>query len=125
MISGLDLAVQEMKLAEEALITLQPQYAYGGTGHKGPLADVPPDTPVTFRVHLVSFEKVGPPQRQTWPAAGAQREAAPAFRRTPWHAPARGFRALLGTCCGPPGLPCTPGTLPSRCTGGAGSHAGR
>ena len=62
-IPGLDLAVQEMKLAEEALITLQPQYAYGEAGYKGPLADVPPNTPVTFRVHLVSFDKVRPPQR--------------------------------------------------------------
>ena len=57
-IEGLDLAVQEMKLAEEALVTLQPRYAYGEQGYKGPLAAVPPLTVVTFRVHLVSFEKV-------------------------------------------------------------------
>ena len=57
-IPGLDLAVQEMKLAEEALITLSPQYAYGDKGFKGPLADVPPNTTVTYRAHLVSFDKV-------------------------------------------------------------------
>lgn len=57
-IQGLDLAVREMKLGEEALITLAPRYAYREQGWKGPLADVPPDSTVLYTLHLVSFEKV-------------------------------------------------------------------
>ena len=60
MIDGLDLAVREMKLAEQAVITISPQYAYGDKGFKGALADVPPNATLTYHVHLVSFDKVSP-----------------------------------------------------------------
>ena len=58
MVEGLDLAVQDMKLAEEAIITLAPQYAYGDKGFQGQLAAVPPNATLTYHVHLVSFDKV-------------------------------------------------------------------
>ena len=62
MVEGLDLAVQDMKLAEQAVIMLGPRYAYGDKGFQGPLATVPPNATLTYHVHLVSFDKVGSDQ---------------------------------------------------------------
>ena len=58
MIDGLDKAVLKMKKGEVALVTIDPEYAFGSTESKQELAVVPPNSTVYYEVDLVSFDKV-------------------------------------------------------------------
>lgn len=57
-IDGLDKAVMKMKKGEVALVTIDPEYAFGSTESKQELAVVPPNSTVYYEVDLVSFDKV-------------------------------------------------------------------
>lgn len=58
MIDGLDRAVMKMKKGEVALVTVEPEYAFGSDESKQELAVVPPNSTVYYEVDLVSFDKV-------------------------------------------------------------------
>ena len=55
-IPGVDAAVKTMKKGETSLITSDPSHAFGGNGR--PEWGIAPDAPVTYEVHLKSFEQV-------------------------------------------------------------------
>lgn len=57
-IDGLDKTVMKMKKGEVALVTIDPEYAFGSTESKQELAVVPPNSTVYYEVDLVSFDKV-------------------------------------------------------------------
>lgn len=57
-IDGLDKAVLKMKKGEVALVTIDPEYAFGSTESKQELAVVPPNSTLYYEVDLVSFDKV-------------------------------------------------------------------
>lgn len=57
-IDGLDKAVRTMKKGELALITIQPEYAYGSSKSQQELAVVPANSIVYYEVEMVSFVKV-------------------------------------------------------------------
>ncbi|EPS61356.1 hypothetical protein M569_13437, partial [Genlisea aurea] len=61
-IEGLDRAVITMKKGEVAQLTISPEYAFGPTGSKQELADVPPNATVHYEVELVSFDK----EKESW-----------------------------------------------------------
>lgn len=58
-IDGLDRAVKKMKKGEVALVTIQPEYAFGPTESQQDLAVVPANSSVYYEVELLSFVKVG------------------------------------------------------------------
>lgn len=58
MIDGLDRAVMKMKKGEVALVTIEPEYAFGSNESQQELAVVPPNSTITYEVELVSFDKV-------------------------------------------------------------------
>lgn len=57
-IDGLDRAVKNMKKGEIALVTIQPEYAFGQSEIQEELAIVPSNSTVYYEVELLSFEKV-------------------------------------------------------------------
>lgn len=57
-IDGLDRAVKNMKKGEIALVTIQPEYAFGQSEIQEELAIVPSNLTVYYEVELLSFEKV-------------------------------------------------------------------
>lgn len=60
MVEGLDLAVMKMKEGERALVSVAPQYGFGGQeGAAQPLASVPAGSALEYDVTLHSFVKVG------------------------------------------------------------------
>ncbi|KAG5406565.1 hypothetical protein IGI04_012684 [Brassica rapa subsp. trilocularis] len=61
-IDGLDKAVLKMKKGEVALVTIDPEYAFGSTESKQELAVVPPNSTLYYEVDLVSFDK----ERESW-----------------------------------------------------------
>ncbi|CAH2052338.1 unnamed protein product [Thlaspi arvense] len=61
-IDGLDKAVMKMKKGEVALVTIEPEYAFGSTESKQELAIVPPNSTLYYEVDLVTFEK----ERESW-----------------------------------------------------------
>lgn len=58
-IEGLDRAVKTMKKGELALLTIQPEYAFGQSESSQELAVVPRSSVVYYEVEMVSFIKVG------------------------------------------------------------------
>ncbi|WRX21381.1 FKBP-type peptidyl-prolyl cis-trans isomerase domain - like 10 [Theobroma cacao] len=56
-IDGLDRAVKMMKKGEHALITIQPEYAFGSSESQQELAVVPANATVYYEVEMVSFVK--------------------------------------------------------------------
>ncbi|CAL9242391.1 unnamed protein product [Arabidopsis halleri] len=52
----------KMKKGEVALVTIEPEYAFGSTGSLHELAVVPPNSTVNYEVDLVTFEK----ERELW-----------------------------------------------------------
>ncbi|EYU40640.1 hypothetical protein MIMGU_mgv1a003616mg [Erythranthe guttata] len=61
-IEGLDKAVATMKKGEVAVLTIDPQYAFGSSESKQDLAVVPPNSTVYYDVELVSFVK----EKESW-----------------------------------------------------------
>lgn len=58
-IDGLDRAVKTMKKGEVALVTIQPEYAFGRSESQQDLATVPVNATVYYEVEMISFTKVG------------------------------------------------------------------
>ncbi|KAE8722570.1 Peptidyl-prolyl cis-trans isomerase FKBP62 [Hibiscus syriacus] len=56
-IDGLDKAKKTMKKGENALITVQPEYAFGSSESQQELAVVPASSTVYYEVEMISFEK--------------------------------------------------------------------
>lgn len=61
-IDGLDRAVKSMKKGELALVTIQPEYAFGSSVSPQELAIVPANSTVYYEVELVSFVK----EKESW-----------------------------------------------------------
>ncbi|PIA25735.1 hypothetical protein AQUCO_10800020v1 [Aquilegia coerulea] len=61
-ITGLDRAVMTMKKGEVALLTIDPEYAFGSSESKQDLAVVPPNSTVYYEVELESFVK----EKESW-----------------------------------------------------------
>ncbi|KAH0640654.1 hypothetical protein KY285_037240 [Solanum tuberosum] len=61
-IDGLDKAVKKMKKGEIALITIQPEYAFGAFDSPQELAVVPGNSIVNYEVEMVSFVK----EKESW-----------------------------------------------------------
>ncbi|MBA0768329.1 hypothetical protein Gotri_017137 [Gossypium trilobum] len=61
-IDGLDKAVKTMKKGENALITIQPEYAFGSSESHQELAVVPANSTVYYEVEMVSFVK----EKESW-----------------------------------------------------------
>ncbi|GMI71837.1 hypothetical protein like AT5G48570 [Hibiscus trionum] len=61
-IDGLDKAVKTMKKGEHALITIQPEYAFGSSESKQELAVVPANSTVYYEVEMFSFMK----EKESW-----------------------------------------------------------
>uniref|UniRef100_M1D470 peptidylprolyl isomerase n=1 Tax=Solanum tuberosum TaxID=4113 RepID=M1D470_SOLTU len=61
-VDGLDKAVKKMKKGEIALITMQPEYAFGAFDSPQELAVVPGNSIVYYEVELVSFVK----EKESW-----------------------------------------------------------
>ncbi|XP_015086548.1 peptidyl-prolyl cis-trans isomerase FKBP62-like [Solanum pennellii] len=61
-VDGLDKAVKKMKKGEIALITIQPEYAFGAFDSPQDLAVVPGNSIVYYEVELVSFVK----EKESW-----------------------------------------------------------
>ncbi|OMO55496.1 hypothetical protein COLO4_35962 [Corchorus olitorius] len=61
-IDGLDRAVKTMKKGEHALITIQPEYAFGSSESQQELAVVPANSTVYCEVEMVSFVK----EKESW-----------------------------------------------------------
>ncbi|KAH1089538.1 hypothetical protein J1N35_016795 [Gossypium stocksii] len=61
-IDGLDKAVRTMKKGENALITIQPEYAFGSSESHQELAVVPANSTVCYEVEMVSFVK----EKESW-----------------------------------------------------------
>lgn len=57
-IEGLDRAVKTMKKGEVALLTIEPEYAFGPSESQQELAKVPANSTVYYEIELVSFVKV-------------------------------------------------------------------
>lgn len=58
MVDGVDRAVMKMKKGEVALVTIDPEYAFGSNESQQELAVVPPNSTVTYEVDLLTFDKV-------------------------------------------------------------------
>ncbi|GMI70034.1 hypothetical protein like AT5G48570 [Hibiscus trionum] len=61
-IDGLDKAVKTMKKGELALITIQPEYAFGSSESQQELAVVPANSTVYYEVEMISFVK----EKESW-----------------------------------------------------------
>ncbi|CAI9099469.1 OLC1v1036296C1 [Oldenlandia corymbosa var. corymbosa] len=61
-INGLDRGVRTMKKGETALITIQPDYAFGSSESRQELAVVPGNSPVCYQVEMLSFIK----EKESW-----------------------------------------------------------
>ncbi|KAL9237859.1 hypothetical protein vseg_012357 [Gypsophila vaccaria] len=61
-IDGLDRAVKTMKKGEVALLTIQPEYAFGAAGSTQELAAVPSNATIYYDIELVSFTK----EKESW-----------------------------------------------------------
>ncbi|XP_061962693.1 70 kDa peptidyl-prolyl isomerase-like isoform X2 [Populus nigra] len=61
-IDGLDRAVKTMKKGEVALVTIQPEYAFGGSESQQDLATVPVNATVYYEVEMISFTK----EKESW-----------------------------------------------------------
>ncbi|GLT80552.1 hypothetical protein SLA2020_519870 [Shorea laevis] len=61
-IDGLDRAVKMMKKGEVALVTIQPEYAFGATESPQELAVVPANSTVYYEIEMVSFVK----EKESW-----------------------------------------------------------
>ncbi|OAY51239.1 peptidyl-prolyl cis-trans isomerase FKBP62 [Manihot esculenta] len=61
-IDGLDKAVKHMKKGEIALITVQPEYAFGTFESQQELATVPANSTVYYEVEMISFTK----EKESW-----------------------------------------------------------
>lgn len=61
-IDGLDRAVKSMKKGEVALVTIQPEYAFGSSVSPQELSIVPANSTVYYEVELVSFVK----EKESW-----------------------------------------------------------
>ncbi|GLU10227.1 hypothetical protein SLE2022_270470 [Rubroshorea leprosula] len=61
-IDGLDRSVKSVKKGEVALITIQPEYAFGTTESQQELAVVPANSTVYYEVEMVSFVK----EKESW-----------------------------------------------------------
>lgn len=61
-IDGLDRAVLTMKKGEVALLTIEPEYAFGSSESQQDLAVVPPNSTVYYEVELESFVK----EKESW-----------------------------------------------------------
>ncbi|PQM34580.1 70 kDa peptidyl-prolyl isomerase [Prunus yedoensis var. nudiflora] len=61
-IDGLDRAVKNMKKGEVALVTIQPEYAFGSSESAQDLAVVPANSTVYYEVELLSFVK----EKESW-----------------------------------------------------------
>lgn len=57
-VDGLDRAVKNMKKGEVALVTIEPEYAFGSSESHQELAIVPANSTVYYEVELLSFVKV-------------------------------------------------------------------
>jgi hypothetical protein len=57
-IDGLDKAVLSMKKEEHALVTIAPEYGFGGEETKRDLATVPANSKLIYEIELVQFVKV-------------------------------------------------------------------
>ncbi|CAK7348930.1 unnamed protein product [Dovyalis caffra] len=61
-IDGLDRAVKTMKKGELALVTIQPEYAFGTSESQQDLASVPANATVYYEVEMISFTK----EKESW-----------------------------------------------------------
>ncbi|KAF9669497.1 hypothetical protein SADUNF_Sadunf14G0113600 [Salix dunnii] len=61
-IEGLDRAVKTMKKGEVALVTIQPEYAFGRSESQQDLATVPVNATVYYEVEMISFTK----EKESW-----------------------------------------------------------
>ncbi|KAJ6319613.1 hypothetical protein OIU78_015095 [Salix suchowensis] len=61
-IDGLDRAVKTMKKGEVALVTIQPEYAFGRSESQQDLATVPDNATVYYEVEMISFTK----EKESW-----------------------------------------------------------
>nr|POE91607.1 peptidyl-prolyl cis-trans isomerase fkbp62 [Quercus suber] len=61
-LDGLDRAVKNMKKGEIALVTIQPEYAFGQSEKQQEMAIVPSNSTVYYEVELLSFEK----EKESW-----------------------------------------------------------
>ncbi|XP_022871767.1 peptidyl-prolyl cis-trans isomerase FKBP62-like [Olea europaea var. sylvestris] len=61
-IEGLDRAVKTMKKGEIALVTVQPEYAFGPSESPQELAVIPGNSTVSYEVEMVSFVK----EKESW-----------------------------------------------------------
>lgn len=61
-IDGLDRAVKTMKKGEVALVTIQPEYAFGRSESQQDLATVPVNATVYYEVEMISFTK----EKESW-----------------------------------------------------------
>ncbi|GLT97696.1 hypothetical protein SLE2022_152490 [Rubroshorea leprosula] len=61
-IDGIDRAVKMMKKGEVALVTIQPEYAFGATESPQELAVVPANSTVYYEIEMVSFVK----EKESW-----------------------------------------------------------
>ncbi|XP_021669185.2 peptidyl-prolyl cis-trans isomerase FKBP62 [Hevea brasiliensis] len=61
-IDGLDKAVKNMKKGEVALITIQPEYAFGSFESQQELATIPANSTVYYEVEMISFTK----EKESW-----------------------------------------------------------
>ncbi|XP_031107401.1 peptidyl-prolyl cis-trans isomerase FKBP65-like [Ipomoea triloba] len=61
-IDGLDKAVKTMKKGEIAVVTIQPEYAFGSSESPQELAVVPGNSTVYYEVEMVSFIK----DKESW-----------------------------------------------------------
>lgn len=61
-IDGLDRAVKTMKKGEVALVTIQPEYAFGRSESQQDLATVPVNATVHYEVEMISFTK----EKESW-----------------------------------------------------------
>ncbi|XP_077994137.1 peptidyl-prolyl cis-trans isomerase FKBP4-like [Glandiceps talaboti] len=57
---GIEIALQKMKKGEKSQLTLKPEYAFGASGNEE--FKVPPNSTVTYEVHLKEFEKA----KESW-----------------------------------------------------------
>lgn len=57
-VDGLDKAVLTMKKKEHSLVTIAPEYGFGGEETKRDLASVPANSKLIYEIELVDFVKV-------------------------------------------------------------------
>lgn len=74
---GLDRAIMRMKKGEVALVTLQPQYAFGKEGCNNFPVPVPADETVCYEVELVEFTNA----KESWEMKDEEKVAAAAVKK--------------------------------------------